>query len=78
MKLGLASHLQTFPDNEIKKGQVAMKLKKLQAQGATVVWPKTSNDLPVLNWDQCTFRLFLTFFEVSILTSFSFSSPRGC
>ena len=31
-----------------------MKLKKLQEQGATVAWPKTSNDLPVLNWDQCS------------------------
>jgi stearoyl-CoA desaturase (delta-9 desaturase) len=49
--LGLASQLKTFPDNEIKKGQYAMKLKTLQRQAGTVSWPTTSNDLPVLSWD---------------------------
>ena len=52
MCLGLASQLKTFPDNEIKKGQYAMKLKKLTQEAAKVEWPKSSNDLPVLSWDE--------------------------
>lgn len=49
--LGLASHLKTFPDNEVKKGRVAMKLQKLYAEQAALEWPKHSNDLPVLSYD---------------------------
>ena len=53
-KLGLASQLKVFPDNEIKKGQFAMSLKKLQrAAKDQIVWPTSSNDLPVLSWDEC-------------------------
>ncbi|WVR04679.1 hypothetical protein IAU60_001690 [Kwoniella sp. DSM 27419] len=50
-KLGLASHLKRFPDNEIKKGQYTMKLQVLQEQAETLNWPKSSNDLPVISWD---------------------------
>lgn len=52
---GLASHLKTFPDNEIRKGQYTMKLKKLQEQSADMKWPVSSNKLPVISWDdfQC-------------------------
>lgn len=49
--LGLASHLKTFPDNEVKKGRVAMKLQKLHAEQAALSWPKHSNDLPVLSYE---------------------------
>jgi len=49
--LGLASHLKRFPDNEIKKGQYTMKLIELQEQGEKLNWPKSSNDLPVISWD---------------------------
>ena len=48
---GLASHLKKFPDNEIKKGQYTMKLRALQEQGDKIEWPKSSNDLPVISWD---------------------------
>jgi len=48
---GLASHLKRFPDNEIKKGQYTMKLQELQAQGEGLKWPKSSNELPVISWD---------------------------
>jgi stearoyl-CoA desaturase (delta-9 desaturase) len=48
---GLASHLKKFPDNEISKGQYTMKLKHLQEQGEQLKWPKSSNELPVISWD---------------------------
>ncbi|KAM0748736.1 putative stearoyl-CoA 9-desaturase [Meredithblackwellia eburnea MCA 4105] len=51
-KLGLASQLKVFPDNEIKKGQFAMKLKTLQQASKKITWPTDSNDLPVLTWDE--------------------------
>jgi len=49
--LGLASHLKRFPDNEIKKGQYTMKLQELQAQSEQLQWPKSSNELPVISWE---------------------------
>lgn len=30
-----------------------MSLKKLQVASKTIEWPTTSNDLPVLTWDEC-------------------------
>ncbi|KGB75132.1 stearoyl-CoA desaturase (delta-9 desaturase) [Cryptococcus deuterogattii R265] len=50
-KLGLASHLKRFPDNEVKKGQYTMKLQLLKEQADELQWPKSSNDLPVISWD---------------------------
>ncbi|KAF9003440.1 delta 9-fatty acid desaturase protein [Cyathus striatus] len=50
-KLGLASHLKVFPDNEVRKGQLTMQLKKLRATQDHLVWPTDSNDLPVVTWD---------------------------
>jgi stearoyl-CoA desaturase (delta-9 desaturase) len=50
--LGLASNLKTFPDNEVRKGQYNMKLKELQHGFKDVSWPKDSNDLPILSWEQ--------------------------
>ncbi|POW11738.1 hypothetical protein PSTT_04994 [Puccinia striiformis] len=50
--LGLASELKTFPDNEIRKGQYGMKLKELQQDFKDVKWPTSSNDLPILTWEQ--------------------------
>ncbi|GAA6064368.1 hypothetical protein JCM10212_004101 [Sporobolomyces blumeae] len=49
--LGLASQLKTFPDSEIKRGQFAMKLKKVAKEASEIQWPKSSNHLPVLTWD---------------------------
>ncbi|GAA6054310.1 hypothetical protein NBRC10513_006452 [Rhodotorula toruloides] len=51
-KLGLASQLKTFPDNEIKKGQYAMTLKAVAREAENIEWPKSSNHLPVLTWDE--------------------------
>ncbi|PWN24005.1 hypothetical protein BCV69DRAFT_243498 [Microstroma glucosiphilum] len=50
--LGLASHLKTFPDNEIKKGQLAMQLQQAHEKQEALSWPKSSNDLPVISWDE--------------------------
>ncbi|CAE6376344.1 unnamed protein product [Rhizoctonia solani] len=50
--LGLASQLKVFPDNEVKKGQMTMELKKLKARADKIEWPKTSNDLPVISWEE--------------------------
>jgi stearoyl-CoA desaturase (delta-9 desaturase) len=50
-QIGLASHLKTFPDNEVRKGQLTMELKKLRNIQEKLAWPSDSNDLPVISWD---------------------------
>ena len=54
-KLGLASHLRVFPEREIDKGRLTMQLKNLKAKQDMIEWPTDSNDLPVINWESCTF-----------------------
>jgi stearoyl-CoA desaturase (delta-9 desaturase) len=49
-RIGLATHLKMFPDNEIRKGQLTMELKKLRSKQG-LEWPVDSNDLPVISWD---------------------------
>ncbi|GAA5977379.1 hypothetical protein JCM10908_004958 [Rhodotorula pacifica] len=49
--LGLATQLKTFPDNEVRRGQYAMKLKAISREAEEISWPKDSNHLPVLTWD---------------------------
>ncbi|GAA5980587.1 hypothetical protein JCM5350_004357 [Sporobolomyces pararoseus] len=53
-KLGLASQLKTFPDNEIRTGQLAMQMKKISKEAEEINWPTSSNHLPVLTWDEFT------------------------
>jgi len=50
-QVGLASHLKVFPDNEVKKGQLTMQLKKLRETQEHLTWPSDSNDLPVISWE---------------------------
>ncbi|GAA5821841.1 hypothetical protein JCM3770_005558 [Rhodotorula araucariae] len=50
-RLGLASQLKTFPDNDVKRGQLAMLVKKTARHAREITWPTSSNDLPVLTWD---------------------------
>ncbi|KAK7454676.1 stearoyl-CoA 9-desaturase [Stygiomarasmius scandens] len=50
-RLGLASHLKVFPDNEVRKGQLTMQLKRLRETQEKLTWPSDSNDLPVISWD---------------------------
>lgn len=52
---GQASHLKKFPDNEVRKGQLTMELKKLKEVTGRLDWPTDSNHLPVISWESCTF-----------------------
>lgn len=52
--IGLASHLRTFPSNEISKGALSMKLKELQKVQESLIWPTSSEELPVVTWEICT------------------------
>lgn len=49
--LGMATHLKTFPENEIRKGVYTMKLQKLADESGSIQWPIDSNLLPVISWD---------------------------
>ncbi|KZT41980.1 delta9-fatty acid desaturase [Sistotremastrum suecicum HHB10207 ss-3] len=48
---GLASQLRLFPDNEIKKGELNMQLKKLKTTQDSLVWPASPEDLPIVDWE---------------------------
>ncbi|PAV20367.1 delta 9-fatty acid desaturase [Pyrrhoderma noxium] len=50
-KAGLASHLKSFPDNEVRKGQLTMQLKKLRATQEKIEWPHDNSDLPVISYE---------------------------
>jgi len=60
-KVGLASHLKAFPENEVKKGQLTMELKKLRRKQDILTWPSDSNDLPVISWESCEYLVPQTF-----------------
>lgn len=49
---GLASHLKVFSDNEVKKGQLTMQLKRLRETQDGLLWPQET-DLPVISWQSC-------------------------
>ena len=57
-QLGLASHLKSFPDNEVKKGQLTMQLKKLRATQDKILWPSNNDDLPVISYESCEYTAF--------------------
>ncbi|KAF9364535.1 hypothetical protein BGX34_001253 [Mortierella sp. NVP85] len=50
-KLGLASHLKTFPENEIRKGQLGMIEKKVLVKKTKLQWGTPISDLPVLSFE---------------------------
>lgn len=52
-KLRLASHLKTFPDREVKKSELSMKLKRLKEDQDRIQWPLATKDLPVIDWETC-------------------------
>jgi hypothetical protein len=56
-KLGLANQLKTFPSNEIRKGELTMKMKKLKKEQDNLAWHKEATDLPVVSWEQCEYFL---------------------
>jgi hypothetical protein len=45
--------IQVFPDNEVRKGQLAMQLKRLREAQDGLVWAPDSNELPVVSWESC-------------------------
>ncbi|KAI0313334.1 delta9-fatty acid desaturase [Amylostereum chailletii] len=49
-KAGLASHLKVFPQNEVAKGQLTMKLKQLYKEQGALRWPPDIANLPVVSW----------------------------
>src|SRR5712672_1447330 len=44
---------QVFPDNEVKKGQLTMQLKRLRDTQEGLAWPQEPTDLPVISWQSC-------------------------
>ncbi|KAH9894074.1 hypothetical protein C8Q73DRAFT_694444 [Cubamyces lactineus] len=49
--LGLASHLRTFPENEISKSELTMELKKFKKVQDDIRWPPALEELPVVGWE---------------------------
>jgi hypothetical protein len=45
--------IQIFPDNEIRKGEFEMQLKKLHGIQGQLKWPADSKDLPIISWQSC-------------------------
>jgi len=50
--IGLAYKLRVFPTNEIEKGKVAMKEKKLNKIKSTIVYPPNIDTLPLMTWTE--------------------------
>ena len=57
-RIGFASHLKVFPDNEVRKGQLTMQLKKLKETQDVLNWAPDSNELPVVSWESCKFNSY--------------------
>jgi len=59
-QLGLASHLKVFPENEVRKGQLAMQLKRLRETQEGLTWAPDVSNLPIISWEsyqeQCAKR----------------------
>ena len=53
--MGLASHLKVFPENEVKKGQLTMQLKKLRQLQDGVQWAPEPQGLPIVSWESCEY-----------------------
>ena len=45
--------LQVFPENEVRKGQLTMQLKRLRATQENLAWPEDNSHLPIINWESC-------------------------
>lgn len=49
--LGLASHLQVFPDGEIRKSKLTMELKRLKKEQDGLRKPVDPTELPIISWE---------------------------
>lgn len=70
-QLGLASHLKVFPENEVRKGQLTMQLKRLRETQEGLTFAPDVNELPVISWESC--ECYLTDY-MSFLTN-AYASP---
>jgi stearoyl-CoA desaturase (delta-9 desaturase) len=50
-----------FPENEVRKGQLTMELKKLKETQERLAWPSHSDDLPIISWESCMSAFVLSF-----------------
>ena len=72
-KLGFATGLQRFAMNEIRKGRLAMELRKLWKVQEGLVWGKKRAELPVVTWEECKCRcVFFPEQDSDLLIFFSF------
>lgn len=51
--LNLTYDLKTFPSNEVNKGVIQMKEKKLASMKRGLMYGPKLEDLPVYTWDEC-------------------------
>ncbi|KAJ6100075.1 hypothetical protein N7467_001610 [Penicillium canescens] len=51
-KIGLASNLRRFPQNEIQKGRLQRRQEKLEKECEMVDWGVPLADLPVMEWEE--------------------------
>jgi stearoyl-CoA desaturase (delta-9 desaturase) len=56
-----------FPDNEVRKGQLTMELKKLRETQEKLTWPSDNSDLPIISWDSCRCSFFRRFIFVVVV-----------
>ena len=54
----LTTHLKIFPENEIRKGRLTMRLKELKKEQDALEKPIDLRELPVVDWDTCEFSPF--------------------
>lgn len=59
-KAGLASHLKVFPENEVRKGQLTMQLKRLRETQEKLTFAPDVNELPVISWESCECGTYCT------------------
>jgi hypothetical protein len=53
-----------------------MRLKELHEMQEDLAWPSDSNDLPVIDWNTCTYLVAPPYHCCSY--SFTYDSPRTC
>ncbi|WFD29878.1 stearoyl-CoA 9-desaturase, partial [Malassezia sp. CBS 17886] len=51
-KLGAAWNLKVFPDNEVRKGRLAMEMRRAYKESKELSYSKKVHDLPVYTWDE--------------------------
>ena len=51
--LGLACNLRVFPDVEVRRSHLTMRLKQLKREQDALPWPALSDDLPIISWESC-------------------------